>query len=465
MSLGGASRRPIAGALSPSHQIPAPIAIRKDCAGCQHGDGHQGGADGADDVALRPRAGSEFDSVVRHERHRIRDEVPREAWTRLAVCSAAGLVLQLDGTLVTVALPSVAHSLHVSVSSSATLLSVYFCAYALLVLPGGVLVDRFGVRRVAVGGLGLFLAGTAAGALARSLDLLIVARLVQGAGAGVVSPAALAGAVSGFPPERRGVALGIWGASAGVANLIGPLLGGVLTYLFGWRADWWALIPVALVAACAVVIHIPVSLRNVRSGWRRAPINGAVLAASSVAAVTFAVMIGAFYLLEQYLQDSGHYSALAASVVLVFVAMLVAVAAPMAGRLADARGDRFTALLGFLLAGLGLALLGTPGMPLGGAVVFVLLAPLGVGLGMLFVPTSRAGLNGAPQSSHGRVSAILSLGRLLGAMIGASAAGAAIAGGPTASTTHQALLVACAACVLLGLPAACRLGTRVHAVN
>jgi len=375
------------------------------------------------------------------------------------VCSAAGFLLQLDGTLVTVALPSVAHGLRVSVGSSAAILSVYFGAYALLLVPGGMLVDRFGVPRVAVAGLCLFVCGAATGAAAGSLGLLIVARLVQGAGAGIVSPAALVGAVSGFPAERRGVPLGVWGASAGVANLIGPLLGGVLTYLFGWRADWWALLPLGLLAAGAIVIYMPVSRRHGRSESKRAPVNRVVLAASFVAAVTFAVMIGAFYLIEQYLQDAGHYSALDASTVLALVALLVALASPLAGRLADARGERPTAVLGFVLAALGLALLGTPGMPLRGAVSFVLLAPLGVGLGMLFVPTSRAGLGSAPESSHGRVSAMLSLGRLLGAMIGASAAGAAIGGGATASITHQALLGACAACVLLGLPAAYRLGT------
>jgi MFS family permease len=146
------------------------------------------------------------------------------------------LVLQLDGTLVTVALPSVAHELRVSVSSSAVLLSAYFGAYALLLLPGGMLVDRFGVRRVALGGLGLFLAGVVAGALAGGLGLLVAARLVQGAGAGVVSPAALSGAVSDFPPARRGVALGVWGASAGVANLIGPPAPGRRSDLFVWLA-------------------------------------------------------------------------------------------------------------------------------------------------------------------------------------------------------------------------------------
>ena len=370
------------------------------------------------------------------------------------------MVLQLDGTLVTVALPTVAHQLRVSGSSSAALLSAYFGAYALLLIPGGMLVDRCGVRRVAVAGLSLFLVGAASGAVAGALGLLIVARLVQGAGAGVVSPAALAGAVSGFPPERRGVPLGIWGAGAGVANLIGPLLGGALTYLFGWRADWWALVPLGLVATGAIAMYVPASREGERSAASRASLNRMVLTASLVAAITFAVMIGPFYVIEQYLQDAGHYSALAAAAVLAVVAVLVAAAAPMAGRLADARGERLTAMTGFLLAGLGLALLGTPGIRLGSAVSFVPLAALGVGLGMLFVPTSRAGLNSAPQSSHGRVSAVLSLGRLLGAAIGASAAGAVLSSGVSASSTHQALLVACAACVLLGVPAACRLGTR-----
>ena len=390
------------------------------------------------------------------------DTVPRGAWTRLAVFSVAGLVLQLDGTLVTVALPSAAHELGVSSGASAALLTAYFGAYALLLPPGGMLVDRFGVRRVAVAGLGLFLAGTAAGALAGDIRMLIVARLIQGAGAGVVSPAALAGAVSGFPPQRRGVPLGIWGASAGVANLAGPLLGGVLTYLFGWRADWWALVPLGLLAAGAIVAHVPASRPDAGSGWVRPSVNRTLIAASLVAAVTFAVMIGSFFLIEQYLQDSGHHSALAASTVLLVVALLVAVAAPVAGRLVDARGERLTALLGFLLAGLGLALLGTPATPLGGTVSYLLVAPLGIGLGLLFVPTSRAGLNSMPPSSHGRVSAMLSLGRLLGAMIGASAAGIAISGGPSVAATHQALLVACAACFLLGAPAACRLGTGVR---
>ena len=176
-------------------------------------------------------------------------KLPRSAWTRLAACTAAAALLQLDGTLITVALPSVGRGLGVTVGSTATVLSAYFAAYAIVLLPAGALVDRFGARRLALAGLAVFAIGAAAGAVVNSFTLLVVSRVVQGVGAGLVSPAALAGAVSGFPPERRGSALGIWGASAGVANLVGPLLGGLLTVGFGWRAAWWALVPMALAAA------------------------------------------------------------------------------------------------------------------------------------------------------------------------------------------------------------------------
>ena len=142
-----------------------------------------------------------------------RQPVPREAWQRLAACTAAAALLQLDGTLITVALPSVARDLHVSSSSTAVVLSAYFLAYALALLPGGSLVDRFDARRLALLGLGLFAIGAAAGAVVSSIEALVATRVVMGVGAGLVSPAALAGAVSGFPPERRGSALGIWGAT------------------------------------------------------------------------------------------------------------------------------------------------------------------------------------------------------------------------------------------------------------
>ena len=93
----------------------------------------------------------------------------RRAWTRLAACTGAAALLQLDGTLITVALPAVAHGLGVSGASTSIVLGAYFAAYALMLLPGGVLVDRFGARRLAVAGLGLFAIGAAAGAISTGI--------------------------------------------------------------------------------------------------------------------------------------------------------------------------------------------------------------------------------------------------------------------------------------------------------
>jgi MFS transporter, DHA2 family, methylenomycin A resistance protein len=385
--------------------------------------------------------------------------VSREAWVRLAACTGAAALLQLDGTLITVALPSVAHGLKVSSASTAVVLSAYFGAYALVLLPGGELVDRFGARRLALVGLGLFAVGAGLGAVASSIGALVATRVLQGVGAGLVSPAALAGAVSGFPPERRGSALGIWGASAGVSNLIGPLLGGVLTVWLGWRADWWALVPLALIAAVAITRHMPAVLHADEAGMRESSVNRVVMAATLVAALTFAVMIGCFYLASQYLQRSAGYSALGASAALVIVALLVGAAAPLAGRLVDEHGERAPAILGFVLAAGGLAILAIPGLPLANLVTILPLIPVGLGLGMLFVPTSRAALNATPRASHGRTSAILSVGRLLGAGVGAGLGGLVLAGGTDASTVHGAMLLACILCVVVGIPASTRLGT------
>jgi predicted MFS family arabinose efflux permease len=359
--------------------------------------------------------------------------------------------------LITVALPSVARSLHVSSGSTAVVLSAYFVAYALALLPGGSLVDRFDARRLALAGLGLFALGAAAGALAPGIGLLVASRVVQGIGAGLVSPAALAGAVSGFPPQRRGSALGIWGASAGISNLLGPVMGGVLTVALGWRADWWALVPLALLAAVGIVRFVPPTVQGEDTG--HPVLNGVVVVASMVAALTFAVMIGCFYLAEQYLQRAAGFSALGASAVLVIVALLVGAAAPIAGRLVDDYGERLPATAGFMAAAVGLLALGVPGMPLHSGITIVPLVLVGIGLGMLFVPTSRAALNATPLSSHGRTSALLSIGRLLGAAVGAGLAGVALAAGVNASTVHTTLLIAAATCLVLGLPAASRLGS------
>ena len=183
-----------------------------------------------------------------------------------------------------------------------------------------------------------------------------------------------------------------------------------------------------------------------------------MLAATLIAGLTFAVMIGAFYIAEQYLQRVAGFSALGASGALVLVALLVGCAAPLAGILVDRYGEKLPAVLGFAGAGLGLVILGIPGVSLDSAVTVLPLIPVGLGLGMLFVPTSRAALNATPPAALGRTSAVLSVGRLVGAAVGAGLAGIALSGTLTAMTVHHALLFGAGLCLLVGIPACGLLG-------
>ena len=184
-----------------------------------------------------------------------------------------------------------------------------------------------------------------------------------------------------------------------------------------------------------------------------------MLAATLVAALTFAVMIGAFYIAEQYLQRVAGFSALGASGALVLVALLVG-AGGAAGR--QARRSLRRAVSGDprfrRLPGLGCLILGLPGVPLDDVVTVLPLIPVGIGLGMLFVPTSRAALNATPMALHGRTSAILSVGRLVGAAVGAGLAGICLSGTLTASTVHHTLLFGAGVCLLIGIPASTLLG-------
>jgi MFS family permease len=389
----------------------------------------------------------------------------RDAWLRLAACAGAAALLQMDGTIVTVALPSVGDELDADSHQLSYVLTAYFVAYGLTLFPGGALVDRIGSRTVALAGLGVFGAGAVVGALAGSFEVLVFSRVVQGVGAGLVSPASLAGAVSGFAPERRGAALGIWGASSGVANLIGPVVGGVLTVGIDWRACWWFFVPASAAAAVAMWQLVPREVHADESPETSGLRQRVVAAAALVAALTFAVMIGAFYLGQQYLQLAVGYSPLGAAAALTLIALVVAIAAPVSGRLADSRGEGQTAALGFCLVALALAVLAVPGVPLEGLGALPLLVPFGLGLGLLFVPASRAALNAVPQAKHGRVSSLLSASRLLGAGIGAVLGGVALSGGVTDDHMRIALGAGAALCLVVGLPAAAELSNRSTAAG
>jgi DHA2 family methylenomycin A resistance protein-like MFS transporter len=390
-------------------------------------------------------------SVTQQEAPQRPSAPGRAARRHLLAYTLVSLLLQIDGTLITIAVPRVASAFSVSPQIGPLLLSAYFVPYAAGLIPGGRLVDRYGGRRPVLWGLALFAVAGVLGALAPTFWLLVVSRVIQGLAAGLASPAALAGAVAPFRPEQRGRALGVFGSASGVAHLIGPFAGGAITQWWGWRANWWVLVPAALLCGYGIV-------RTVSSA-RPAPgpavvgriYNRTVLLATASAGISFIVLIGSFLLAQEYLQTHG-FSPLAAAVPPTILAAVIAVAAPRAGRFADRRGNRPVLLAAFGALGIGFGVLAVPAMPLTTLAAVPAVIVVGLGLGLVFAPTTRAALNAVSESAHGRAAALLNAARLVGAAIGAALVGVAFIGGVTTAHTHRALAVAAVLSLAIGVP-------------
>lgn len=169
--------------------------------------------------------------------------------TVLAVASASGFMVFLDATVVNVAFPSVAESFPGSSRADLSwVLSAYSIVFAALLVPGGRLADLLGRRRAFVWGLTLFVAASALCAVAPTVELLIAARVLQAAGGALVVPTSQALLMAAFPAERRGAAIGLWSAAAGVAAALGPPLGGLLVEASSWRLVFFANLPVGAAA-------------------------------------------------------------------------------------------------------------------------------------------------------------------------------------------------------------------------
>src|ERR1039457_837382 len=158
----------------------------------------------------------------------------RTAWT-FAVTSAALFMASLDNLVVTTALPSIRDHLHASLEGLQWTVNAYTLTFAVLLLTGAALGERYGRRRMFVAGLGLFTAGSAAAALAPGIGWLVAARALQGVGAAIVIPLTLTLLSAAVSPQRRGLALGAWGAVGGLAIAIGPLVGGAVGGGAAWR--------------------------------------------------------------------------------------------------------------------------------------------------------------------------------------------------------------------------------------
>src|SRR5436305_6869800 len=145
-----------------------------------------------------------------------------------AITSVALFMTTLDNLVVTTALPVIRHDLHATLQGLEWTVNAYTLTFAVLLLTGAALGDRFGRRRLFVIGMSIFTAASAAAALAPSVSALIAARAAQGVGGAIVTPLTLTILSAGVPKERRAVALGAWGGIAGLAVALGPVVGGAI---------------------------------------------------------------------------------------------------------------------------------------------------------------------------------------------------------------------------------------------
>ena len=167
-------------------------------------------------------------------------------WT-FAITSIALFMVALDNLVVTTALPVIKRDLGASLADLQWMVNAYTLTFAVLLITGAALGDRFGRKRVFLIGMAIFIGGSALAALSPSTNVLILARAIQGVGGAIVTPLTLTILSAAVPPERRAVALGAWGGIAGLAIAIGPLVGGAIAEGLDWHWIFWLNVPIGLI--------------------------------------------------------------------------------------------------------------------------------------------------------------------------------------------------------------------------
>src|SRR6266566_3146343 len=168
-------------------------------------------------------------------------------WWTFAITSVALFMVTLDNLVVTTALPVIRTDLHSGLSGLEWTVNAYTLTFAVLLLTGAALGDRFGRRRLFTIGISIFTLASAAAALAPSIGALDAARAIQGLGGAIVMPLTLTILSAAVPPERRGLALGAWGGISGLAVAFGPVVGGAVVSGISWHWIFWLNVPIGLV--------------------------------------------------------------------------------------------------------------------------------------------------------------------------------------------------------------------------
>ncbi len=187
---------------------------------------------------------------------------PLNPWNALWAMLVGFFMILVDSTIVSVANPTIMDKLQTDYDAIIWVTSAYLLAYAVPLLVAGRLGDRFGPKNLYIVGLSVFTLASLWCGLSGSIEMLIAARVVQGIGAALLTPQTLSTITRIFPPERRGVAMSVWGATAGVATLVGPLAGGVLVDHLGWQWIFFVNVPIGIIGLVLAVRLIPVLPTN-----------------------------------------------------------------------------------------------------------------------------------------------------------------------------------------------------------
>jgi EmrB/QacA subfamily drug resistance transporter len=212
---------------------------------------------------------------------------PRTGAT-LAIVSLALFMVVLDNLIVTVALPAIRADLGATLQSLEWTINAYTLAFAVTLIPGAALGDRFGRKRLFITGLSLFTLSSAAAALAPTTSALVAARAIQGIGGAIVAPLTLTLLADAFPAQKRGAALGIWSAISGTGVALGPLVGGAVVESISWHWIFWINVPIGL----ALIPVAALLLRESHGPSNRIDLPGVALAATGLFALVFGLVRG-----------------------------------------------------------------------------------------------------------------------------------------------------------------------------
>jgi EmrB/QacA subfamily drug resistance transporter len=406
-------------------------------------------------------------------------------WAILITLSLGFFMTLLDLTIVNIAIPNMITALGASLDEILWVVNAYVLVLAVLLITAGRLGDLRGQRTLFVAGVVVFTLASLACGLAPNPTLLIAFRAVQGIGAAMLMPQTMAIIIATFPADRRGTALGIWGAVAGLATVAGPTLGGVLVTYASWRWIFIVNVPIGVIVLAMTFAFIPDTrmerhhkldllgvaiataglfcltfalIEGQRYSW-----NGVILAlfvAAAILTVLFLLqqrsrqdaeplvpfslfrnrnftvinvvaslvsvaILGFFLPITIYLQSVLGYSAIKAGLILAPMSVIALVLAPIAGKMSDKIGGKYILMSGLALYGLGAAILAVQSSTDSSWPAFLpAIAVMGLGMGGIWAPMATEAMRGVPMMLAGAAAGVNNTLRQVGSVVGSAAVGA-----------------------------------------